>query len=184
MTYCGAQTSPQSSEDLINPFLSASKGSLPVIDPEPEDIYEAEEDEECRVYISDAYYDEVPMDLPPPNQARSSASDQLSSRPTSYSPSPPTSPHRTLGNKLSHLLSHRPHFRSHWGADCTHARHHGVKTRHKGTVKPEETESTTQILSCSIPSTYSNLLSLEEAQQRDDIVHRPEGFEMSRNGDS
>ncbi len=185
MTYRGVQANRQG-VSMIRPPTGASREKRPATtepDPESEEVYGPIDYGESRIYISDAYYDDVYQQSPPIQPQTSS--DQLPPYPAPPRTSPSSPPHcRTLRKKLSILLSHCSQFGSHWNTGTSNDNPRGrVRDPAKHKLDPQDTpqevESTTQILSYSIPSTYSRLLPLEVAQKRDDIVHRPEGYEMS-----
>lgn len=185
MTYYGLQPGSSSqSSSLSKAHKSAFNQKRSISVPHPEDICGALDYGESRIHISEAYYDEAYDKTPHTKQPGTSfgSSKPLPPHPAPRASSSPTTPRpgRRICKKLSNFLSHCPHLGTHWltGTSINH-NDSGSRIAHRGAVF--EAESTTQILSYSIPSTYSRLLPLDVAQKRDDIVHRPEGYEMKAN---
>jgi len=164
-----------------------SSSGLPHAYHEEEEEYEDDDDfeeeiEHVRIQISEEFYDEAYINEPsyhghpyrqsnavvPPSTLSSPTASSSTSSSSSSSHAHARKPH--LRQKVTRLLPH-PGFHLHF------PRHHTRKDR----VEPQPEEPPAGVLiSSTHPSTLPDLISLEAAQAREDIVHRLEGYEMVR----
>jgi len=172
---------------------SSSNPSLYEFDNDSESFYEDEESTgEPFIEISDAIFDEVNPDdyLRPYQQNHSPHSPGRSPRYRSPFPAPEPPPDdinpessssehtcRAPGNKF-HIFHHRvSEILSSHGIHMHPHRHRAavVEAARKQEAPPR---IPSQVISYSLPAMGMDLITLDAAKNRDDIVHRAEGFEM------